>query len=88
MVYARCDVGRGGTATKYIIIAKILFNIVLSTKDLRFLGLDISNFYLNTPMSKYEYMKIPIEIIPKDIVLQYKLLDKVHKGFVFIEIRK
>ena len=80
--------GDKSTATADIITAKILFNSILSTKEARLLGLDISNFSLNTPMSRYEYMKIPIEIIPTDIVLQYKLLDKVRKGFVYIEIRK
>lgn len=76
------------TTTADIITAKILFNSILSTKDTRFLGLDISNFYLKTPMSRYEYMKLLIKIIPKDIIQQYNLLDKVHKGFIYIEIRK
>ena len=39
-------------------------------------------------MKKYEYMKIPINIIPQDIIERYKLLEKVHKGYVYVEIRK
>ena len=71
--------GDKSTATADIITAKILFNSILSTKEARLLGLDISNFSLNTPMSRYEYMKLPIKIIAKDITQQYKLLGKIQK---------
>jgi len=35
--------------------SKILWNSVLITKDAKFMGIDISNFYLGTPMDGYEY---------------------------------
>ena len=42
-----------------------------------FMGLDIKNFYINTPMDRYEYMIPPIEIIPQEIINEYQLMNKV-----------
>ena len=51
--------------------------------------MDISNFYLGTPMTRYEYMRIPLRDIPEEIIAQYKLRDLVDtNGFVLVEIRK
>ena len=47
---------------------------------------DIANFYLNNPMDRYEYMKLPLEIIPEEIIQQYKLRNLSHKGFLYTEI--
>ena len=41
-----------------------MWNSVLSTKDAKYATLDIANFYLGTPLERYEYMKMPIEISP------------------------
>ena len=50
--------------------------------------LDIKNFYLGTPMDKYEYMRIKIENIPQEIIKKYNLKKLVHNGYIYIEIRK
>ena len=39
-------------------------------------------------MDRYEYMKLPLEIIPDKIIQQYKLQYLAHKGFVYMEIQK
>ena len=52
------------------------------------MGIDLKNFYLNTPMERFEYMRLPITIIPDKIIQQYNLLPKVHNGYVYIEICK
>ena len=80
--------GDVSTDTADLTTAKLLFNSIISTKKARFLGIDISNFYLNTPMKRYEYLKIPIEVIPEDIIEQYNLHTKEYKGFIYIEVRK
>jgi hypothetical protein len=49
---------------------------------------DIKDFYLNTPMDRYEYMKIPVKDIPRCIMQQYNLAPLVHAGHVLVEIRK
>ena len=67
---------------------KILVNSTLSTPGARWLGLDVKNYYLGTPMDDYEYMFIPITSIPDQIIAHYKLRDLVHNGRVYIEIRR
>ena len=74
--------GNVNTDTADITTVTILFNSVLSTKNARFLGLDIKIFCLNNNMGRYEYMKILIDIIPEDIIIIYNLKEKMHKGYV------
>eukprot|EP00957_Ditylum_brightwellii_P096083 7320326-Ditylum_brightwellii.AAC.1 len=70
-------------------LAKLLFNSVVSTPNTKFCTVDIKNFYLITLMSRYEYMKIHISLVPPKIIEQYNLNNlKDDKGFVYVEIRK
>ena len=66
---------------------KILVNSTLSTPDAKWLGLDIKNYYLGTPMDNYEYIFIPINQIPQEIIDHYKLHNIAHNGKVYVEIR-
>ena len=79
-----------GTPTADMQLVKLLFNSVISTPNAKFMTLDISNFYLNTPMQKrYEYMRMHLDTIPEQIIKQYKLKEKADKkGCVYVEIRK
>jgi hypothetical protein len=53
------------------------------------LGINLENFYLNTPLPNYKYMRLCLDIIPEEIVLAYNLHDIVKPdGWVYIEIRK
>ena len=51
----------------------MLWSSVLSTEGAKFMGIDISNFYLGTPIDRYEYMKMPLALFPDHIVKQYNL---------------
>ena len=44
------------TRTADLTTSKILWNSVISTDDARFEALDVGNFYLETPLERYEYM--------------------------------
>ena len=66
---------------------KSLVNSTLSSPGAKWLGLDIKNYYLGTPMDNYEYMFIPINQIPQEIIDHYNLHNIVHKGKVYVEIR-
>ena len=68
--------------TSYLTTAKLIFNSVLSTKNKKFMCANIYNFYLNNPMERYEYMKLPLGIIPDKIIQKYKLQDPAKKIFV------
>jgi hypothetical protein len=70
--------GNVGTKTADITTAKILINSVLSTPDAKMLPSDLKDFYLGTPMERYEYMRIPIHMIPDDIMDLYDLRGLVH----------
>jgi hypothetical protein len=50
--------------------------------------LDIKDFYLNTPMSRSEYMRIPVASIPTTIMSHYNLAAISHRGNVYVEINK
>ena len=39
-------------------------------------------------MERFEYMRIPVHQIPKEIYDQYNLQEITHNGFVYVEIRK
>ena len=76
------------TPTSDLPTIKMLWNSVLSTPGAKYFTLDISNFYLGTPMDRPEYMRIPFKIIPQEIIDKYKLNDIEEKGWVYIKIVK
>ena len=76
------------TRTADISTSKILQNSVLSTKNAKYMSLDIKKVYLCAPMSRYEYMKKPISIFPQHVIEEYNLPEKVYKGCVWIKIRR
>ena len=51
--------------------------------------IDIKDFYLNTPMARYEYMRLKFCDIPEEVTKHYNLATKVkNDGYVYIEIRR
>ena len=49
---------------------------------------DLKDFYLGKPLKRFEYLRIPVNVIPKEMFDLYNLGPLVHKGFVYCEIRK
>ncbi len=81
--------GDVGTPTADLLLAKIMFNSVVSTKNAKFMTLDIGNFYLNTPLKRYEYVRLKLTDIPEEIIVQYNLRAMATPdGYVYIEISK
>jgi hypothetical protein len=81
--------GDVSTRTAEMDTIKILLNSVVSTPEAKFCGMDITNFYLDTPLDRYEYVRIPINLVPSEIIDEYKVKDKVtDDGFIYAEIRK
>ena len=78
-----------GTPTADMQLVKLLFNSIISTPNAKFMSLDISNFYLKTPMKRPEYMRMHLDTIPQQIIELYNLKEKADaKGFVYVEITK
>ena len=76
------------TRTADLTTTKILWNSVLSTPDAKYMCADVKNFYLETPMDRPEYMRMPLKLIPDGIIEHYDLRSKAKNGYVYMEINK
>ncbi len=57
-----------GTPTADLLTAKILTISIISTAGAKFMTMDIKDFYLSTPMTRYKYMQLRITDMPDDII--------------------
>ena len=81
--------GEVGTPTADMLLVKTHLNSVISTPNARYMTLDISNFYLNTPMIRFEYIRIKLEDIPEEVIVEYGLREiATPDGYVYVEVRK
>jgi hypothetical protein len=62
--------------TTDMVSSKLLWNSTIITGGTRLAGADIKNMYLETPLGRYEYMKMPLSLFLQDIIDHYGLLDK------------
>jgi hypothetical protein len=76
------------TKTANLATAKILLNSVLSRPGAKYMTGDLKDFYLKTPMEHYEYVRLPIEVIPPISIIEHNLLSLVHKGYIYAEVRR
>jgi hypothetical protein len=80
--------GDVSTRSAYLTTSKCLWNSTISTEGAKYMCLDVKNFYLGTPMEAFEYMRIPIKLIPQEIIDQYNLLALVSDGHAYVEFQK
>jgi hypothetical protein len=80
--------GDVSTSTADITTFKILINSTLSTEDATMMMMDIKNYYLGTPLSPFEYMKMLLSGFPEEIIQKYNLNALAVDGWVYVEIRK
>jgi hypothetical protein len=81
--------GNKSTPMANLNTAKLLINSTISTPGAKFLGINLANFYLNTPMLNPKYMRLHLNIIPDKIIIHYNLHDIVTPdGWVYIKIWK
>jgi hypothetical protein len=78
--------GDVATSTADITTFKILINSTLSTEDAAMMMMDIKNYYLGTPLPRFEYMKMLLSHFPEEIIQKYNLNDLAVDGWVYIEI--
>ena len=60
--------GDASTPTSDLITTKLHLNSVISTKNAKFATTDIKNFYLNNLLPESEWMKLPMSIIPEELI--------------------
>jgi hypothetical protein len=80
--------GNVTTSTADITTFKILINSTLSTEDAAMMMIDIKNYYIGTPLPRFEYMKMLLSRFPEEIIQKYNLNTLAVDGWVYIEIRK
>ena len=64
----------------------MLWNSTVSTEGACFAVADIANMLFETPLDRYKYMRMPIDLIPQEVINHYDLLPKVKNGYVYMEI--
>jgi hypothetical protein len=76
-----------GTPTANLLTLKLLINSMISTPGARFFTMDIKNFYLCTPMRRYEYMQLKPSDMPEEVIAHYHLLDiATPNGYAYCKI--
>ncbi len=60
--------GNKSTPMAALVTTKLLINSTILTPNAKFYGINLANFYLMSPMSKYEYMGLPLELISNKII--------------------
>ncbi len=65
--------GDAGTPTADLLTVKLLINSIILTAGAKFMTMDIKDFYLNTPMDRYEYMRLKLVDMPADVIEHYHL---------------
>ena len=76
------------TPTSELTTSKQYCNSIILTPGNKYLVVNINKFYLNNPMSKYEYYKIALSLISQDIIDKYNLMDKQRNGFLSDKVEK
>jgi hypothetical protein len=78
--------GDVATSTADITTFKILINSTLSTENAAMMMMDIKNYYLGTPLPRFEYMKMLLSRFPEEIIQKYNLNALAIDGWVYVEI--
>jgi hypothetical protein len=78
-----------GTLTADLLTIKLMFNSIISTPNAKFMTIDIKDFYLMTPMDRYKFFRMRLELLPQDIINEYGLHDKADAdGNVFCKVQR
>ena len=71
--------------------AKLHINSTISDahKGARYFGIDLKNFYLDTPMTYYQYIRVLPKMIPKEVWDDPRYTIHISANrFVYLEIRR
>ena len=81
--------GKVATPSAEILVAKMLFNSIISMKGVCFMTMDISNFYLMTPLHRPEFIRMKLSNIPDKVIDEYKLKEKATlDGSIYIKAKR
>jgi hypothetical protein len=80
--------GNASVRTANLYTAKLHWNSVVSTKDAKYMCLDIKKNYLTAALEYFEYMKIPLVLFPSWTSTQYNLGTLAMDEWVYIEMQR
>jgi hypothetical protein len=80
--------GGVATSTSDITTFKILINSTISTKDAVMMMMDIKNYYIGTPLPRFEYKKMLLSRFPDEIIQKYNLNALAVDGSVTLKFEK
>ena len=71
-------------------ITKLLFliNRTLPIEESEMMMININHYYLGTPLPTYEYIRLPLAMIPEKIIEKYNPKAKAVDSWVYLEIWK
>ena len=77
------------TPTAELLTVKLLLNSVISTPGAKFMTMDISDFYLMTPLKRKEYLRMKLSNMPDAIQNQYNLKElATADGHVYLAVKR
>ncbi len=72
-----------------MLLVKLMLNSSVSTMNTKLMCIDITNFYLNTPLEWYEYLKMKLTNISQEVTNKYNLkLKATADKYVYIKVDK
>ena len=78
-----------GTPMADLLTVKLFLNRVISTLIYKFVTSGIENFYINTPMARYKYIRLKLNNFLKYFIKYYGINEKAMKdGWLYIKLRK
>jgi hypothetical protein len=81
--------GEVATPTMEMLVAKMLFNSIISMKGACFMTMDISNSYLMTPLHQPEFIQMKLSDILDKVIEEYKLREKATPdGIIYIRAKR
>jgi hypothetical protein len=80
--------GEVATKTADLAVTKAILNSVCSTKSALYMNMDIKKCYLGTPLERYKYVRIPVNMVAEEIMNEYNLHALVHNRYLYVEVQK
>ena len=68
--------------------SKIHWNSVILNLGVKYIMVNVKNFYLKKPTAEHEYYKIDFSLILQDVIYKYNLIDRKINSFLYVRVDK
>jgi len=80
--------GEVSARTAEMEVVKLLLNSVLNTAGAKWMTADITDYYLNTPLERKEYLRIQRKFLPEEVIKEFGFDKYMINGSVLFEVNK